>query len=151
MHRAGWIRAALPRAPGREGREAHLGRHHLPPPYGRRRPRGPPPSRRTGQLRRDLQRRADEGSGGPGKRRRPEGQRGRSGDDDGFPWSQLYYLAVGALHIPPDAFWDMTFGQLMTLADEHQAAHQTGGTRPQQQPAMQSGPGLLDMARMTRG
>lgn len=43
----------------------------------------------------------------------------------------------------------MTLGQLMTLADEHQAAHQTGGTRPQQ-PAMQSGPGLLDMARMTR-
>lgn len=45
----------------------------------------------------------------------------------------------------------MTFGQLMTLADEHQAANQTGGTRPQQQPAMQSGPGLLDMARMSRG
>ena len=43
----------------------------------------------------------------------------------------------------------MTLGQLMTLADEHQAAHQTGGTRPQQ--ATQSGPGLLDMARMTRG
>jgi hypothetical protein len=42
----------------------------------------------------------------------------------------------------------MTLCQLMTLADERQAAHQTGGNRPD--PAMQSGPGLLDMARMTR-
>nr|WP_268983156.1 hypothetical protein [Streptomyces musisoli] len=41
----------------------------------------------------------------------------------------------------------MTLGQLLALADEHQAAHQTGGTRPQ---STQSGPGLLEMARMTR-
>jgi hypothetical protein len=41
----------------------------------------------------------------------------------------------------------MTLGQLLTLADEHQAAHQTGGNRPSQT-AMESGPGLLDMARM---
>ncbi|MBL1107349.1 phage tail assembly chaperone [Streptomyces sp. 5-8] len=64
-----------------------------------------------------------------------------------MPWSQLYYLAVGALQIPPGDFWDMTLGQLLALADEHQAAHQTGGTRPQ---STQSGPGLLEMARMTR-
>jgi hypothetical protein len=37
---------------------------------------------------------------------------------------------------------------LLTLAEQHQAAHQTGGTRSE--PAMESGPGLLDMARMTR-
>ncbi|WP_443064194.1 hypothetical protein [Streptomyces sp. NBC_00566] len=47
--------------------------------------------------------------------------------------------------MPPDSFWDMTFGQLMTLADEHQAAHQSGGDRSQ---PTQSGPGLLEMARM---
>jgi hypothetical protein len=40
----------------------------------------------------------------------------------------------------------MTLCQLMTLADEHQAAHQTGGDRPQQ--PTQSGPGLLAMAAM---
>ena len=40
----------------------------------------------------------------------------------------------------------MTLGQLMTLANEHQAAHQSGGERSQ--PAMQSGPGLLAMAAM---
>ncbi|MFI6639947.1 hypothetical protein [Streptomyces sp. NPDC050504] len=45
--------------------------------------------------------------------------------------------------MPPDAFWDMTLGQLMTLADEYQAAHHTGGTR-----AQSSGPGLLEMAAM---
>nr|WP_268253191.1 hypothetical protein [Streptomyces asoensis] len=39
----------------------------------------------------------------------------------------------------------MTLCQLMTLADEHQAAHQTGGDRSQ---PMQSGPGLLAMAAM---
>ncbi len=39
----------------------------------------------------------------------------------------------------------MTFGQLMTLADEHQAAQQTGGHRPDTgQPAF----GLLEMAAM---
>jgi hypothetical protein len=37
----------------------------------------------------------------------------------------------------------------MTLAEQHQAAHQTGGTRTPE-PAAQSGPGLLDMARMVR-
>lgn len=42
----------------------------------------------------------------------------------------------------------MTPAQLLTLADHHQAAHQTGGNRPD--PAMQGGPGLLDMARMSR-
>jgi hypothetical protein len=40
----------------------------------------------------------------------------------------------------------MTLGQLMTLADEYQAAQRTGGTRPD--PAVQSGPGLLEMALM---
>jgi hypothetical protein len=42
----------------------------------------------------------------------------------------------------------MTLCQLMTLADEHQAAHQSGGTRTQ---PTQSGPGLLEMAAMQRG
>ncbi|MGA5506823.1 hypothetical protein [Streptomyces umbrinus] len=45
----------------------------------------------------------------------------------------------------PGDFWDMTLGQLLTLADEHQAAHQSGGSRPAPQ---QSGPGLLAMAAM---
>jgi len=40
----------------------------------------------------------------------------------------------------------MTLCQLMTLADEHQAAHQTGGTRSQPQPT--AGPGPLEMAFM---
>ena len=40
----------------------------------------------------------------------------------------------------------MTVGQLLTLADQHQAAHQSGGRRSD--PAMQSGPGLMDMARL---
>jgi hypothetical protein len=40
----------------------------------------------------------------------------------------------------------MTLCQLMTLADEHQAAHHTGGDRSQ--PATTAGPGLLEMARM---
>lgn len=39
----------------------------------------------------------------------------------------------------------MTLCQLMTLADEHQAAHQTGGTRPA---PTTGGPGLLAMAAM---
>ncbi|MFJ9754974.1 hypothetical protein [Streptomyces sp. NPDC101149] len=47
--------------------------------------------------------------------------------------------------MPPRDFWDMTLCQLLTLADEHQAAHQTGGTRNQ---PTDSGPGLLAMARM---
>lgn len=42
----------------------------------------------------------------------------------------------------------MTLGQLMTLANEHQAAHATGGERFQ---PTQSGPGLLEMAAMQRG
>jgi len=42
----------------------------------------------------------------------------------------------------------MTPRQLLSLAEQHQAAHQTGGTRSET--AMQSGPGLLDMARMPR-
>lgn len=40
----------------------------------------------------------------------------------------------------------MTLCQLFTLADQHQAANQTGGNRPD--PAMQTGPGLLELARM---
>ncbi|WP_369015739.1 hypothetical protein [Streptomyces hintoniae] len=48
--------------------------------------------------------------------------------------------------MPPGDFWELTPLVLLTLADQHQAAHQTGGTRPD--PAMQSGPGLLEMARM---
>jgi len=39
----------------------------------------------------------------------------------------------------------MTLCQLLTLADEYQAAHQTGGTRPT---PSDSGPGLLAMAAM---
>ncbi len=42
----------------------------------------------------------------------------------------------------------MTLGQLMTLANEHQAANQTGGDRSQPQPT--AGPGLLEMAAMSR-
>lgn len=38
----------------------------------------------------------------------------------------------------------MTLCQLMTLADEHQAAHQTGGDRSQPT----TGPGLMEMALM---
>lgn len=38
----------------------------------------------------------------------------------------------------------MTLCQLMTLADEHQAAQQSGGTRP----AQAGGPDLLAMAAM---
>ncbi|MGJ5990549.1 hypothetical protein [Streptomyces acidiscabies] len=49
--------------------------------------------------------------------------------------------------MPPDAFWDMTLGQLMTLADEHQAAHQTGGRR-ETEPA--DGSSLLGFAAMHR-
>ncbi|MFD4572102.1 hypothetical protein ACFWNK_01775 [Streptomyces sp. NPDC058417] len=49
--------------------------------------------------------------------------------------------------MPPGHFWDMTLGQLLTLADEHQAAHQTGGTRPTTE---QSGTGLLELAHMGR-
>lgn len=41
----------------------------------------------------------------------------------------------------------MTLCQLMTLAEQHQAAHQTGGQRSQ---PTQSGPGLLEMAAMNR-
>lgn len=40
----------------------------------------------------------------------------------------------------------MTLCQLMTLADEHQAANQSGGNRTKQ--ATESGPGLLAMAAM---
>lgn len=40
----------------------------------------------------------------------------------------------------------MTPAQLLTLAEQYQAAHQTGGSRPNQ-PA-ESGPGLLAMAAM---
>lgn len=39
----------------------------------------------------------------------------------------------------------MTLCQLLTLANEHQAAHQSGGDRPTQQTA---GPGLAAMAAM---
>nr|WP_256096565.1 hypothetical protein [Streptomyces sp. LUP30] len=42
----------------------------------------------------------------------------------------------------------MTLCQLMTLADEHQAAHQTGGNRSQPE---QSGLGPLEMVAMQRG
>lgn len=40
----------------------------------------------------------------------------------------------------------MTPAQLLTLAEQHQAAHQTGGNRPAAQ--QESGPGLLAMAAM---
>lgn len=40
----------------------------------------------------------------------------------------------------------MTPAQLLTLADHHQAANQTGGNRPA--PTSSSGPGLLAMAAM---
>lgn len=40
----------------------------------------------------------------------------------------------------------MTPAQLLTLADEHQAAQQSGGTRADQ--SVESGPGLLAMAAM---
>ncbi|PJN38985.1 hypothetical protein CG747_20815 [Streptomyces sp. CB02959] len=40
----------------------------------------------------------------------------------------------------------MTLHQLMTLADQHRAAHRSG-TAPEQQT---SGPGLMDLAAMTR-
>jgi hypothetical protein len=39
----------------------------------------------------------------------------------------------------------MTPAQLLMLADHHQAAHQTGGSRPA---PTSSGPGLLAMAAM---
>lgn len=39
----------------------------------------------------------------------------------------------------------MTLRQLMTLADEHQAAHQSGGDRSQ---PVQSGTGPMEMAFM---
>ncbi|MFD4558965.1 hypothetical protein ACFWP5_32380 [Streptomyces sp. NPDC058469] len=44
----------------------------------------------------------------------------------------------------PGAFWDMTPAQLLTLADQHQAAHQSGGDRSQPT----TGPGLMEMALM---
>ena len=40
----------------------------------------------------------------------------------------------------------MTQAQLLTLAEQYQAAHQTGGHRPAA--PSQSGPGLLEMAAM---
>ncbi|MEU9198848.1 hypothetical protein [Streptomyces sp. NPDC048332] len=46
--------------------------------------------------------------------------------------------------MPPDTFWGMTQAQLITLADQHQAAHNTGGSHPQPE----SGPGLLALAAM---
>ncbi|MEV5168203.1 hypothetical protein AB0K66_26765 [Streptomyces werraensis] len=49
--------------------------------------------------------------------------------------------------MPPDAFWDMTVGQLLTLAEQHQAAHQTGGQR---EPEPADGASLLGFASMTR-
>ncbi|MFH9826722.1 hypothetical protein [Streptomyces bobili] len=49
--------------------------------------------------------------------------------------------------MPPGEFWDMTLGQLMTLADEHQAAHRTGGTR---EPEPADGASLLGFAVMHR-
>ncbi|MGJ5895154.1 hypothetical protein ACSCBZ_24840 [Streptomyces niveiscabiei] len=49
--------------------------------------------------------------------------------------------------MPPGDFWGMTLSQLMTLADEHQAAHQTGGRR-ETEPA--DGASLLGFAAMHR-
>ncbi|MGY4903319.1 hypothetical protein [Streptomyces sp. 900116325] len=46
--------------------------------------------------------------------------------------------------MPPGQFWDMTQVQLVTLADQHQAAHNSGGS----QSPNQSGPSLLAMAAM---
>ncbi|MFE0329075.1 hypothetical protein ACFW08_20280 [Streptomyces sp. NPDC058960] len=45
----------------------------------------------------------------------------------------------------PREFWELTPRQLLSLADQHQAAHQSGGNRSQ---PVQSGPGLLEMAAM---
>ncbi|MEV5659794.1 hypothetical protein [Streptomyces flaveolus] len=51
--------------------------------------------------------------------------------------------------MPPGAFWDMTLGQLLTLAEQHQAAHQSGGRRDRDpEPATASS--LLAMAGMRR-
>ncbi|MEU6496449.1 hypothetical protein ABZ890_39735 [Streptomyces sp. NPDC046984] len=49
--------------------------------------------------------------------------------------------------MPPGDFWDMTLGQLLTLANEHQAAHQTGGSRD---PEPVDGASLLGFAAMRR-
>ncbi|MGI3198445.1 hypothetical protein ACRJ4B_16140 [Streptomyces sp. GTA36] len=48
----------------------------------------------------------------------------------------------------PREFWDLTPRLLLSLAEQHQAANQTGGNRPD--PAMQqsAGPGLFEMAHM---
>ncbi|MEU7431091.1 hypothetical protein AB0B07_09570 [Streptomyces sioyaensis] len=45
----------------------------------------------------------------------------------------------------PRDFWDMTLCQLMTLADQHRAAHRSGA-----EPEQSSGPGLMDLAAMAR-
>ncbi|WP_411977826.1 hypothetical protein [Streptomyces phaeochromogenes] len=47
----------------------------------------------------------------------------------------------------PGAFWDMTLCQLMTLAEQQQAAHQTGGRRD---PEPADGASLLGFAAMHR-
>ncbi|WP_432184919.1 hypothetical protein [Streptomyces tendae] len=49
--------------------------------------------------------------------------------------------------MPPGDFWDMTLGQLLTLAEQHQAAHQTGGRRS---PEPDDGASLLGFASMAR-
>ncbi|MFI8865346.1 hypothetical protein ACIGNW_00285 [Streptomyces sp. NPDC053707] len=50
--------------------------------------------------------------------------------------------------MPPGAFWDMTQVQLVTLADQHQAAHHTGGRPTPSEPA--GGESLLGFASMRR-
>ncbi|HEX5597234.1 MAG TPA: phage tail assembly chaperone, partial [Micromonosporaceae bacterium] len=60
---------------------------------------------------------------------------------------EFHYLAVGALHISPREFWDLTPHQLLSLADQHQAAQQTGGRR---NPEPATGASLLGLAGMRR-
>ncbi|MGW9299426.1 hypothetical protein ACWHA3_01185 [Streptomyces cyaneofuscatus] len=50
--------------------------------------------------------------------------------------------------MPPHTFWDMTQAQLTTLADQYQAAHQTGGRHAPAEPA--GGESLLGFASMRR-
>ncbi|MFF8447871.1 hypothetical protein ACF06Q_09240 [Streptomyces leeuwenhoekii] len=48
----------------------------------------------------------------------------------------------------PGEFWGMTPRQLLSLAEQHQAAHQTGGQRTDPEPA--DGASLLGLAAMRR-
>ncbi|WP_425471918.1 hypothetical protein [Streptomyces piniterrae] len=48
--------------------------------------------------------------------------------------------------MPPVQFWDMTLCQLMTLADQHRAAHRSGSERPEPS----DGSSLVGLAMMRR-